>query len=157
MDFKEYIFNTKKTYKFKIGVVGDVSSDFEENLENALKKYGLLDLSARRSTPILTRPLDFPNETHVSATYWDTELSYPTHAQALKAYLVEICHIPANKIVVRNENSPIEEYQCTKQEKSEYKTLLTNIELEYEQAQHLVGGERVMELLKELEKHKEKT
>ena len=158
MDFEQYIYQTQKTYKFKIGIAADYTDDddddLETKLENALKKYGVISFSAPKTTPILARPLDFPLLSNTSATYWEVELHYPTYEEALRTYISQACQLPVNRVVARTPDSPIEAYQNTDGAETPYTTLLTQPDSGGESAQHLVGQNRVMELLKELEKAK---
>jgi len=148
--FVEYLTESKKTYEFKIGVAGDVPEDFEDHLEIGLKKYGLENLSSSKRTPITERPLDFPQLQNTQVTYWEAEVTYPTTVQVLQQYLGEICSVPQSHIIVRNPNEPQEEYQETKEEQA-YEAMLNTEDMGGESAQDSVAGNRVMDLLKELE------
>ena len=154
MELQEYIYSTKKTYSFKVGVAGDLPDDFDDILENALKKYGIISFSPPKTTPVLSRPLDFPQLQNINATYWDIELHYPTYPEALRAYISQNSEIPEIKIVVRHPDSPIEEYQELEPGEKKYQTILTQTDMGGESAQHKVGQSRVMELLKALDAHK---
>lgn len=156
MNLHTYIFNTQKKYAFKIGIVNDNSTDnIDDTLETVLKKYGIIAFSTPKSTPVLARPLDFPMLSNVTVTYWDVELHYPTFPEALRAYISQMTDIPENKIVVRHPDSPIEEYQQPKENTEKpYEPLLTKLDMGGDDAQSAVGQNRVMELLKELEKLK---
>lgn len=151
MNFEDYVFNTKKTYQFKIGIADELPDNFEDSLETILKKYGLLSFSTQKETPVLLHPLDFPLLKNVNVSYWDIELHYPTYPEALRSYISQSCEIPESKIVVRNPDAPISEYQKNEKE-IPYKPILTQEVMDDVSAQHLVGQERVMGLLKELER-----
>ena len=58
--FEQYLTESKKTYKFKIRVAGEVPEGFANTLEGALQKYDVKNLSAGKTTPITEKPLDFP-------------------------------------------------------------------------------------------------
>ena len=58
--FAEYLTESKKTYEFKVGVAGELPEGFADHMETALQKYGVMKMSAGKSTPIQERPLDFP-------------------------------------------------------------------------------------------------
>lgn len=149
--FLELLVESKKTYLFKIGIAGDVPSDVTTQLKSALAKYEIIKLSTGKKTPIQLRPLDFPQLQNLEVTYYDVELGYPTTPQVLAEYLGNYCDIHRSYIVVRNPNEPLELYQAQPAQDI-YDTLLTNEELGGTSAQAQVGGNRVMELLKELEK-----
>lgn len=147
---KEFLTESKKTYKFKIRAAGELPEGFVDRLETALNKYEVVSFSKGKTTPITERPLDFPQLTNLEVTTFEAEVSYPTTSHVLESYLTLNCNFPANHLVVRGENDETEKYQEEKEEK-EYKTLLTTEDLGGESAQDQVGNNRVMSLLKELE------
>lgn len=150
--FKDYLTESKKTYKFKIGVAGEIPEHFEGHLRMALEKYSLANLSAGKKTPIQKRPLDFPNIENSEVTYWDAEINYPTNEAILKNYLGQVCSVHESQIVVHNPDAPINAEQEAHTEKSDtYETLLTKEDMGGESGQNSVGNARVMDLLKELE------
>lgn len=149
--FVEYLAESKKTYEFKIGVAGELPEGFEDRLEQGLQKFNLVNLSSGKRTPITERPLDFPQLQNTEVTYFEAEVSYPTTVQVLQQYLGDVCTVPQSHIIVRSPGEPQEEYQNTKEEEA-YEALLNTEELGGETAQDDVAGNRVMELLKELEK-----
>jgi hypothetical protein len=149
--FIDYLTESKKTYKFKIGVAGELPEGFEDRLKMGLEKYGLVEVSAGKRTPITKRPLDFPQLENMETTYFEAEVTYPTTQQMMQEYLVNLCVIPKSHLIVRNPEEPQEAYQ-EEQEEQPYESLLNTEDMGGESAQDSVGGERVMELLKELEK-----
>jgi phosphoketolase len=155
--FKDILTESKKTYKFKIGVAGALPENFNDRLEMALSKFGLVSVSAGKKTPIQERPLDFPQLQNMEVTYFETEVEYPTTTQVLQEYLGDVCKVHQSQIVVRNPNEPLERIQDTK-ENEVYEPILTKEDMGGESAQNAVGENRVMDLLKELEKaRKERT
>jgi hypothetical protein len=149
--FKEYLTESKKTYEFKIGIAGELPEGIEDTLETALQKYAVQNMSAGKRTPITERPLDFPQLQNVEVTYYEAELQYPTTVQVLQEYLHWITGIPHSHIIVRNQNEPQEQYQEETKDEP-YEALLNTEDMGGESAQESVGENRVMELLKELEK-----
>jgi hypothetical protein len=147
----EYLTESKKTYPFKIGVAGEVPEHFEDHLKTCLEKYKVLNMSAGKKTPIQERPLDFPQLQNMEVTYYEVEVQYPTTTQVLQEYVGKCCSVDQSHIIVRSPNEPQEEYQEPKDD-APYEPMLTKEELEGESAQDSAGGNRVMELLKELEK-----
>lgn len=155
--FRDILTESKKTYTFKIGVAGELPEGFQDRMETALKKFGLIDISAGKKTPIQEQPLDFPQLQNMEVTYFETNLEYPTTPQVLQEYLGNACSVSKSHILVRSPNEPREEYQAT-QENEIYEPILTKTDLGGESGQKSVGENRVMELLKELEKaRKEQT
>jgi hypothetical protein len=137
-----------KTYEFKIGIAGD-NEGVAEALEVALRKFGVTNVTPGKKTPIQERPLDFPQLQNEEVTYYEATVTYPTHDEALQEYLSYNINVPRSHIIVRNMNAMQEVYQTVNNEP--YETMLTKEEIEAESAQHEVGNNRVMDLLKELE------
>lgn len=148
--FADYLTESKKTYEFKIGVAGPLPEGMEDKLETVLQKYKLLNFSKGKTTPIQERPLDFPQLQNMEVTYFEVELAYPTTVQVMQEYLGKSCSIDQSHIIVRNPNEPQEEYQESKSD-APYESLLATEEMASESAQDSVAGNRVMDLLKELE------
>jgi hypothetical protein len=148
--FAEYLTESKKTYPFKIGVAGELPEGFDNRLETMLEKYGVLNMTPGKKTPIQKRPLDFPQLENVDVTYYEIELQYPTTVQVLEQYLQQSCNIDEGRVIVRNPNEPQELYQQEKEDE-EYVAKLTQEDMGGESAQEDVAGNRVMNLLKELE------
>lgn len=150
--FIDYLTESKKTYQFKIGVAGALPEGFEDRLKMGLEKYGVSNLTSGKKTPIQERPLDFPQLQNIEVTYFEADLSYPTTVQVLQEYLEDLCSVTKSHLIVRNMNEPQEMYQDTASDDEPYETKLQTLEMGGESAQNEVGSNRVMELLKELEK-----
>lgn len=149
--FAQILTESKKTYEFKIGIAGELPEGFADRLEVGLKKFGLNKLSTGKKTPIQERPLDFPQLQNMEVTYYEAEVEYPTTVQVLQEYLGNVCVVPQSHIIVRNPNEPQELYQ-NEEEDTVYEPMLTKEDMGGESAQDNVGENRVMDLLKELEK-----
>lgn len=149
--FAEYLIESKKTYKFKIRVAGELPEGFEDRLEMNLKKYELINMSSGKKTPIQETPLDFPQLHNMEVTTYEVEVKYPTTSYVLKNYLSLNCSLHESYIVVKGENDPLEEIQQVKGDEGPYETLLTKEDMGGESAQQNAGQSRVMDLLKELE------
>jgi hypothetical protein len=148
--FSEILRESKKTYQFKVGIAGELPEGFINRLETALEKYSLVKMSSGKKTPIQERPLDFPQLQNTEVTYFEVEINYPTISSVLQEYLGAACSVHTSKIIVRNTSEPVERIQDLKTDEV-YDPLITKEELGGESAQKSVGGNRVMELLKELE------
>jgi len=148
---RQILAESTKTYPFKIGVAGDLPEGFADRLESALEKFVVVKMSNGKKTPIQKRPLDFPALENERATYFETELQYPTTPQVLQQYIKNYCSIPESNIIVRNPNEPQEAYQEPKSDKP-YEAKLNSAYEDSKDEQKSAGSMRVMELLKELEK-----
>jgi hypothetical protein len=150
-NFSDYLTESKKTYSFKIGFAGELPEGFEGRLRDGLQKYNLVNLSGGKRTPITKRPLDFPSLENTDVTYFEAEVSYPTTVQVLTEYLGTLCSIPRSHVVVHNQNDPLDVYQDDTTSETPYESLLNTEDMGGESAQDAVAGNRVMNLLKELE------
>jgi hypothetical protein len=148
--FIEILNESKKTYEFKIGVAGELPEGFADTLETAMKRFSVTNMSNGKKTPIQERPLDFPQLQNTEVTYFEVEVEYPTTSQVLQEYVGQCCGIDQAYVIVRNANDPREEYQEMKDD-APYEAKLTTEDMGGESAQEAVGGNRVMDLLKELE------
>ena len=148
--FEEYLTESKKTYKFKVRVAGELPEGFADNLERCLQKYDVSNITAGKRSPIQETPLDFPQLKNCEVTHYEVDLNYPCTSHVLEQYLVGACNINHSYICVRSEFDPIDEYQA-KPDTTPYESKLNTEELGGESAQNEVGAPRIMDLLKELE------
>ena len=158
--FKDYLTESTKSYDYKIKIAGEPKDIDINALESALQKFDLASMSAGKSTPIMTLPLDFPRLSNEQVTIFDVTTNYPESTRVMHEYLSDILRIPATHIVVKKPGEPSEEYQDEMQvaKKSEYATKLHDIE--YKDAPKVNADEHTgdkfnMSLLKELLKDKE--
>jgi|TARA_B100001996_G_scaffold17245_1_gene14204 hypothetical protein len=149
--FEQYLTEAKKTYKFKFGIAGELPEGFTDSCESCLQKFGLVNLTPGKKTPIQERPLDFPKLQNMETTYFEAELSYPTTAQVLGEYISQVNGIDPAYICLRDAEAPQEEYQDKEYVKVYEPKLGTEMESADPDAQKKVGDNRVMDLLKELE------
>ena len=156
--FTQYLAESTKSYDYKIKIVG-ASKDIDKNaLETALQKFDLANMSAGKTTPIMTQPLDFPTLSNEQVTIFDVTTNYPTTTREMKEYLSDIMRIPATHIVVRKPGEPTEQYQADMQIKSEYRNKLHDIEYKDApkvNAEDFHSTKANMSLLKELLKDRE--
>tara|TARA_X000001382_G_scaffold83566_1_gene59119 strand:+ start:2668 stop:3306 length:639 start_codon:yes stop_codon:yes gene_type:complete len=159
--FQDYLTEAVKSYDYKIKIAG-ASKDIDKNaLETALQKFDLASMSAGKTTPIMTLPLDFPALSNESVTIFDVTTNYPESPRVMHEYLSDLLRIPMTHMVVRKPGEPTEEYQDEMQiaKKSEFANKLDGVETKFQE--HPVKGEEHygdkhnMSLLKELLKDKE--
>ena len=129
--FKDYLTESTKSYDYKIKIAGEPKDIDKNALETALQKFDLASMSAGKSTPIMTLPLDFPRLSNEQVTIFDVTTNYPESARTMQEYLSDILRIPMTHIVVRKPGEPTEEYQNDMEvaKKSEYATKLQDIEM----------------------------
>lgn len=154
--FVDYLTESEKTYTFKVGIAGEIPEGFEDHLEQSLQKYSLKNLSNGKRTPIQERPLDFPQLQNMEVTYFDVELSYPTTPQVLEEYIAQCSMMQRSNVKVIDPHlQRIMDDQLSNMDEETYETILTSDykdPVDSATAQKDAGGNRVMELLKELEK-----
>ena len=158
--FKDYLTESTKSYDYKIKIAGEPKDIDKNALESALQKFDLANMSAGKSTPIMTVPLDFPRLSNESVTIFDVTTNYPESARVMQEYLSDILRIPATHIVVRKPGEPTEEYQNDMEvaKKSEYANKLHDIEYKDApkvNAEDYHSTKANMGLLKELLKDRE--
>ena len=158
--FKDYLTESAKSYDYKIKIAGDPKDIDKNALETALQKFDLASMSAGKSTPIMTLPLDFPRLSNESVTIFDVTTNYPESPRVMHEYLSDILRIPATHIVVRKPGEPTEQYQADMEtaKTSEYRTKLQDIEYSDHgkiKPEDFHSKEANMSLLKELLKDRE--
>lgn len=150
--FSEYLTESKKTYKFIVRIAGELPESATEKLNSYLGKFQVVNVSGPKRAPITETPMDFPQLQNVEVHTWEVEVKYPTTRQVMQEYLSTACDVQPTHINVRAEGDPVELQQQVTDENAPYESLLNTEELTDESAQNDVAGNRVMELLKELEK-----
>lgn len=150
--FSEILTESTKTYSFIIRVAGEMPDSFKDDLETSLDKFKVVNLSPGKTSPIQAKPLDFPQLQNCEVTTFEAEVTYPTTPQQLGEYLAQCCGVSKANIIVRNEGDPLEAQQPDTVENEPYEAVLATEDMGGESAQEAVGSNRVMELLKELEK-----
>ncbi len=150
--FKEYLTESEKTYKFIVRVAGELPEDCEDKMETALNKYEVVNFNKVKTGPISEKPMDFPQLQNMEITHFGVEVKYPITSHVMEKYLSDCIPCSHERIIVRGEFDPVEEYQQEKDDKP-YEAKLNTTELEQADpdAQDKVAGNRIMDLLKELE------
>ena len=139
--FKDYLTESSKSYDYKIKIAG-ASKDIDKNaLETALQKFDLASMSAGKTTPIMTLPLDFPALSNEQVTIFDVTTNYPESPRVMHEYLSDLLRIPMTHMVVRKPGEPTEEYQDDMQvaKKSALANKIADVETKFQE--HPVKGE----------------
>ena len=76
-NFQEYLAESQRTYNYRIKIVGDIAPDFVKMLEEKLKQFDPVKISAVKKTPIQAKPADFPAAANESVASMDVEFRYP--------------------------------------------------------------------------------
>ena len=129
--FKDYLTESTKSYDYKIKIAG-ASKDIDKNaLETALQKFDLSKMSAGKTTPIQSLPLDFPALSNEQVTIFDVTTNYPEAPRVMHEYLADLLKIPMSHMVVRKPGEPTEEYQDAmgSEKTSEFASKLQDVEM----------------------------
>ena len=158
--FKDYLTESTKSYDYKIKIAGEPKDIDKNALETALQKFDLAKMSAGKSTPIMTLPLDFPRLSNESVIIFDVTTNYPESPRVMQEYLSDILRIPLTHIVVKKPGEPSEQYQDEMEiaKTSEYRTKLQDIEYTDHakiKPEDFHSTQANMSLLKELMKDRE--
>jgi hypothetical protein len=107
--FYDYLAESVKEYGFRIKTLEVIDDAFLDKLENALRKYDLIDISAPKRTIAQKNPLDFPQvdgfaEVHMVDVIVRIPASSAVMAQDIRNHIV----IPDSRIVVRGKDEPVE-------------------------------------------------
>ena len=115
-NFKDYLVESEKTYNYRIKVVGDIESGFFKALEEKLKQFDIVKISGSKTTPVQTKPADFPSFENDRVTHVDVEFRYPAIEPQIQQ-LAQILGINPNRI--RMLTVPYEDSMATEKERVE--------------------------------------
>lgn len=76
-NFQEYLAESQRTYNYRIKIVGDVEPAFVKALEEKLKQFDPVKITAIKKTPIQLKPADFPAHANESVNSMECEFRYP--------------------------------------------------------------------------------
>ena len=158
--FQHYLTESTKSYDYKIKIAGEPKDIDKNRLETALQKFEVAKMSAGKSTPIQSLPLDFPQCKNEHVTIFDVTTNYPSSVKEMHEYIATYMNMPLTHVVVRKPGEPTEEYQeqMEVEKKSEYKSKLDDIEMSDApkvDSKEFHSTEANMSLLKELLKDRE--
>ena len=75
--FAQYLAESERTYMYRIKIVGDLTSDFNREFREQLKKFEPVSVKETKKTPILSQPAEFPGFPNQAINMIDIELRYP--------------------------------------------------------------------------------
>lgn len=123
--FQEYLAESERTYNYRIKIVGDTPPGFVKELEEKLKQFEIVKISAPKTTPVQSKPADFPAFANDRVTHMDVEFRYPAIEPQIKQ-LAQLLMFDPNRI--RMLTTPYEDSMNTERDKIEdqNKDLLTD-------------------------------
>ena len=124
-NFKDYLAESERTYSYRIKVVGDIAPDFTKMLEEKLRQFDPVKMSAIKKTPIQLKPADFPAHANESVSSMDVEFRYPAIEPQIQQ-IAQLLGLDPNRI--RLLTSAYEDSMAEEKEKVEEqnKDLLTD-------------------------------
>jgi hypothetical protein len=75
--FKEYLSESERVYNYRIKIAGDTPKDIVKALEEKLQQFGIVKISAPKTSPVQAKLADFPAFDNESCTHMDVEFRYP--------------------------------------------------------------------------------
>lgn len=97
--FAQYLTESEKTFDYRIKIVGDISADFTKAFKDKLKKFDPAKVGDFKSTPILSKPTDFPSFTNQSVNMIDVSFRYPATPPQIEQ-VAELLGVTADRLVM---------------------------------------------------------
>lgn len=108
MNFKEYLAESQKVYKYRIKTASPLTTELVAQIAAYLAKFRLISISKPTRSILQKNPLDFYDLQNVEVYMIDIETSLPCSSYILQQDIRNIMNIPEKYVVVRGENEPIE-------------------------------------------------
>jgi len=123
--FKEYLSESERVYNYRIKIAGDTPKDIVKALEEKLQQFGIVKISAPKTSPVQAKLADFPAFDNESCTHMDVEFRYPAIEPQIQQ-IAQLLGIDPNRVrmlTVPYENS---NDKLTADMESQNKNLLTS-------------------------------
>ena len=152
--FREYLTESKKTFKFKVRVANsDMDNELVDRIETALKQFDLISMTKPKNHPPEDRSFEFPQCGVCEVKDFDIEVNYPTHDAAVQNAVGSVKGLDHARVRAYTSDAytaHMQQLDQIKKEKSEKKTaLLGNDNLESAEKPNLS-----LDFVKELETRK---
>jgi hypothetical protein len=124
-NFQHYLAESERTYNYRIKFVGDTEPGFVKALEDKLKQFDIVKISAPKTTPVQMKPADFPAFENDRVTHVDVEFRYPAIEPQIQQLAQLLGFNPNN---IRMLTTPYEDSMAIEKERveEENKDLLTD-------------------------------
>lgn len=152
--FREYLTESKKTFKFKVRVANsDMDNDLIDRIENALKQFDLISMTKPKNHPPEDRSFEFPQCGICEVRDFDIEVNYPTHDAAIQNAIGSVRGLDHSRVrayTLDAYTAQMQQLDQIKKEKSKDKSaILTNDKLDAQEKPNLS-----LDFVKELETRK---
>lgn len=100
----EYLTESKRTYEYRIKIVGDVDADQLESFKNKLKQYDVVSINGPKKSPIQKTLMDFPGIENQSVMTFEVMFNYPaTEPQVVQ--MAQLSGINPNHVCMITKNA----------------------------------------------------
>lgn len=99
--FAQYLVESEKTFSYRIKIVGDLPADFVKAFKEKLKKFDPVKIGDVKTTPIVSKPADFPGHTNQSVNMMDCEFRYPATPPQIQQF-AELLGLNADRICIND-------------------------------------------------------
>ena len=99
----QYLTEGAKTFDYRIKIVGDVPSEFIKQLKSQLKKFDPASIGEIKSTPIMSRHMDFPDFPNESVSMMDVTFRYPVTPPQIQQ-VARLLGFDENRICIVQQN-----------------------------------------------------
>ena len=100
-NFRDYLTESERTYNYRIKIVGDLPTGFYNRLKEKLDQFDPVSIAAVKSTPIQTKPADFPAFENDKVNHFDVVFRYPAIEPQIKQ-IAQLIGLSPNKIIMQN-------------------------------------------------------
>ena len=98
-NFATYLAESEKTFDFRIKLVGDLPTGFIPAFKEQLKKFDPVKIGDVKTTPILSKPANFPDFSNQAVNIMDASFRYPANLQQIQQ-MVRLLGVPENRVYV---------------------------------------------------------
>lgn len=95
--FAHYLAESTKTFDYRIKICGDYGPGFMKDFKEQLKKFDVASMTEPKTTPVIAKPSDFPNQVNQRVTMIDVCFRYPATPPQIEQ-MAELCGLDPNCI-----------------------------------------------------------
>jgi hypothetical protein len=99
--FAQYLTESEKTFDYRIKICGDVPEGFISAFKDNLKKFDPKNISPVKTTPVLSKPADFPAFTNERVSMMDCTFRYPATPPQIQQ-MAELLGLNSDRICIND-------------------------------------------------------
>ncbi len=100
-NFATYLAESEKTFDYRIKLCGDLPAGFIKEFKDKLKKFDPKSIGDVKTTPILSRPTDFPNFSNEAVNIMDCSFRYPATPPQIQQ-IVNLLGFDENRVCIND-------------------------------------------------------